>query len=143
MKKIKKALLILCLLTCLIGAPSYASKFTSIYTGYDSILTQGATATLTATQMRGQINLVTGAYTLSLPTAAVGYNGVYIATTAAAFSLDVITATDISILNGVSLAAGNKVTTDGTINVTIHVVCTEIGYYRVTVVLGIASDGGA
>jgi len=111
--------------------------------GLTSILTNGATADVTAAQMRGQTHLVTGAYTLDLPTAAVGLCGTFIATTAAAFSLDVETVGDIIILNGVALAAGNRVTTDASINATLYVESTATGYYRVNTIVGIASDGGA
>lgn len=107
------------------------------------VLTNGATADITSSQMRGQTHLVTGAYTLDLPTAAVGLSSTFIATTAAVFSLDLETGTDIIILNGVALTAGNKVTTDGTVNATLYVESSATGYYRVNTIVGVASDGGA
>ncbi len=111
--------------------------------GLASILTNGATADVTAAQMRGQTHRVTGAYTLSLPTAAGGLKGRFIATTAAVMALDLVTGTNIIILNGTALAAGNKVVTDGTINATLYVESDADGYYRVNSIIGVASDGGA
>ncbi len=108
-----------------------------------SIITDGATANITTAQMKGQVHRITGAYTLSLPAAVPGLNAEFIATTAAVFSLDVQVATDIIILNGVSLAAGNKATSDASINATIFLECTAAGTYRGNAILGVFSDGGA
>jgi len=107
------------------------------------IVTQGATADVAAKDMRGQTHLVTGAYTLSLPTAAIGYSACFIATTAAVFSLDVKTGTDIITLNGTNLAAGNKISSDASINAEICVKSTAAGFYRATSKLGLFQDGGA
>ncbi len=107
------------------------------------VATDTTTATIDAVYMRGHTHRVTGAAVLSLPTAAVGYNGCFVSTTAAVVSLDVVTATDIIILNGVSLTAGFKATSDGSINATICVEAIEAGYYRANAVLGVWSDGGS
>lgn len=69
--------------------------------GKISIITDGATGNVTAAQMEGQTHVVTGAYTLSLPTAAVGYKAKFKASTAAVFSLDVVTGTDVIIFPAV------------------------------------------
>ena len=109
----------------------------------DVIITDGATGNVTAAQMKGQTHKVTGAYVMSLPTAVAGYNATFFASTAAAFSVDVLTATDIIILNGTPLAAGNKITSDGTLGAKVYIECTEAGYYRATSILGVFIDGGA
>ncbi len=111
--------------------------------GLFGVTTHDATENVTTASMNGGVHLVTGAYTLSLPTAAVGYSARFIATTAAAFSLDLQTGTDVFYLNQTALTAGNKVTTDGTIRAEVYVECAVAGYYEVTVVKGTAADGGA
>ena len=45
----------------------------STITSKISVITDSATGNVTAAQMEGQTHVVTGAYTLSLPTAVVGY----------------------------------------------------------------------
>lgn len=112
-------------------------------TGPASIATDSATGNVTATQMEGQEHVVTGAYVLSLPSATVGLRATFYASTAAAFSLDVVTGTDVIILNGIALAAGNKATSDGTINNTMQVVCRVAGKYVINSLVGLAIDGGA
>jgi hypothetical protein len=94
------------------------------------VATDSSTSNITADKMRGQRHYVTGAYTLSLPTAAIGYSAKFIASTAAVFSLDVVTGTDAFYLNGVLLTAGNKCTSDGTIRATIEVECYVAGIYE-------------
>jgi hypothetical protein len=106
------------------------------------VATDSSTSNITADKMRGQRHYVTGAYTLSLPTAAIGYSAKFIASTAAVFSIDVVTGTDAFYLNGVLLTAGNKCTSDGTIRATIEVECYVAGFYEAwsnTVFI----DGGA
>lgn len=108
-----------------------------------TIVTDSATGNITAANMQGQTHVVTGAYTLSLPTAAIGYRGNFMASTAAVFSLDVVTGTDIIVLNGTALTAGNKVSTDGTINAELYVECRVAGKYHINSIVGLAIDGGA
>ncbi len=107
-----------------------------------AVVTYNATGNIATTALRGQVGKITGAYTLSLPTATVNYHGSFFASTAAVFSIDVLTATDITILDGVALAAGHKVTSDGTLGATVFIECTEAGYYRATSILGVFADGG-
>ncbi len=108
-----------------------------------TLITDGATGDVTAVQLRGQTHKVTGAYTLSLATAAAGMNACFFASTAAVFSLDLTTGTDVFILTGSSLTAGNKIVSDGTLGAKICVEATEAGFYRATPILGIWADGGA
>lgn len=114
------------------------------YVAYDvnGVVSHSSTENATAAQMKGQTHLVTGAYTVSLPTAAVGYKAKFRATTAAVYSLDVVTGTDVIRLNGTALTAGYKVTSDGTINNTIECECSQAGYYDCNSLVGVATDGG-
>ena len=108
-----------------------------------TVITDSATANVTAAQMMGQTHVVTGAYTLSLPTAAIGYNARFFASTAAAYSIDVVTDTDIIVLNGTALTAGYKATSDGTIDAAIYCECIVAGKYICTATQGLFIDGGA
>jgi len=107
------------------------------------IVTDSSTASTPASEMKGQNHVVTGAYTRSLPTAALGYNAIFLASTAAVFSLDLDTGTDVFYLNGSALAAGNKITSDGTIRAEISVKCLISGYYEAKALKGVFVDGGA
>jgi hypothetical protein len=107
------------------------------------VVTHAATESATTAQMGGKIHKITGAFVVSLPTAVSGYFGSFFASTAAIFSLDLVTGTDVFILNGTALTAGNKVTSDGGLGAKVYVECTEAGYYRVTSILGMVVDGGA
>jgi len=107
------------------------------------ITSHGATESATADTMYGNAHLVTGNYVVSLPTATVGYNTTFMATTAAAFSLDLLTGTDVFYLDGVALTAGYKVTSDASIRAEVQVRCLVTGFYEVTTVNGSFIDGGA
>jgi len=111
--------------------------------GYVNIITDSATGNVTAAQMEGQTHVVTGAYVLSLPTAVVGYRAKFKASTAAVYSLDVVTGTDVIVLNGTLLAAGNKATSDGTQYNEMVVECRVAGTYDIASWMGVAIDGGA
>ena len=110
------------------GTTPAAGTFTDL-AGYVPIITDSATGNVTAAQMKGQVHNITGAYTLSLPTAVVGYNATFRATTAAVFSIDVVTGTDVIVLNGTALTAGYKATSDGTIYAEISCRCDVAGKY--------------
>lgn len=126
-----------------IGASTPAAGTFTDLAGNVPIITDSATGNVSAAQMKGQTHVVTGAYTLSLPTAAVGYRARFIASTAAAFSIDVVTGTDVIVLNGTALTAGYKATTDGTINAEVYVECRVAGKYHIISIIGLAVDGGA
>jgi hypothetical protein len=119
-----------------------AGTFTDL-AGNVPIITDGATGNVTAAQMKGQTHVVTGAYTLSLPTAAVGYRATFYASTAAVYSIDLVTGTDLLVLNGTALTAGYKATSDGTINAEVYVECRVAGKYTITAITGLFIDGGA
>lgn len=127
--------------------------FSGASTGYDfqtgpltslsSIVSKSGTGNLSATEVSNTIVLVTAAATVSLPTAAAGYCALIVSTTAAVVSVDLVTGTDVIILNGTALTAGNKATSDGTDEATILVVGTAAGTYRAYTVQGVWSDGGS
>lgn len=98
---------------------------------------------VTEASMYGDTHTVADEYTLNLPTAVVGYSAVFTATTAKPFTLDLKTGTDLFILSGVALAAGNKITSDGTINAEVYVECRVAGKYVAHVIQGTFADGGA
>lgn len=124
------------------GTTPAAGTFTDL-AGNVPIITDSATGNVTAAQMKGQTHVVTGAYTLSLPKAVVGYRATFMASTAAVFSIDLVTGTDVIVLNGTALTAGNKVTSDGTINAEVYVECRISGKYHINSIVGLAIDGGA
>ena len=126
-----------------IGATTPAAGTFTDLAGTVPVITDSATGNVTAAQMKGQTHVVTGAYTLSLPTAVVGYRGRFVASTAAVFSIDVVTGTNVIILNGTALTAGYKATTDGTINAEVYVECRVAGKYHIISIIGLAVDGGA
>jgi len=125
------------------GITAVAANITGSLTANVTIITDSATANVTAAQMMGQAHVVTGAYTLSLPTAALGYNARFFASTAAAYSIDVVTGTDIIVLNGTALTAGYKATSDGTIDAAIYCECIVAGKYICTATQGLWFDGGS
>jgi len=126
-----------------IGATTPAAGTFTDLAGNVAVITDSATGNVTAAQMKGQTHRITGAYTLSLPTAAAGYKAKFRATTATVFSLGVVTGTDVINLNGTALTAGNKVTSDGTINNTIECESDVTGKYECNSLIGLAIDGGA
>jgi len=108
-----------------------------------AVTSHGATESFTAATLYGNLHLVTGNYVVSFPTLVAGMHGRIRATTAAVYSLDLVTGTDLIILNGVALAAGFKATSDGSINNEMIFNCYEAGKIVVNSANGIAIDGGA
>jgi hypothetical protein len=125
-------------------SPTFVTgTFTTVIGRPPATVSHSATENVTLAQVSGQTNLVTGAYVLSLPTCNTPYKGPFRATTAAVYSLDVVTGTDVIILNGTALAAGNKATSDGTINNQMSVSCEGSGVIIINSIVGVAIDGGA
>jgi hypothetical protein len=122
--------------------PSVTTLAATVFSPITSVNVDSSRAILAA-EMRGQTLLVTGAYTPTLPTAVAGYNCIVEATTAAVYSLDPVTGTDVIELNGTSLAAGNKATSDGSKRARMVVKCYAAGTYVITSVNHVAVDGGA
>lgn len=115
--------------------------------GGRNVTTHSGTENVTTASMMGDAHLVTVAATISLPTAAVGYNITVMTNRAtgasAVFSVDVQTGTDVFILNGTALSAGNKITSDGTGYAAVYIECVETGKYIVRGLQGVFMDGGA
>ena len=107
-----------------------------------AITTHSATEAATAASMYGNHHIITGAYTVTLPTAVLGMSATFEATTAAIFSID-CQGTDLLKLGGVELAAGNKITSDGSAGVKCEVVCKVATKWSVQNIEGIIIDGGA
>lgn len=124
------------------GTTPAAGTFTDL-AGNVAVVTHNATEGTTAAYMKGQIHVVTGAYTISIPTIAIGHQADFIASTAAAMCVDVTTGTDILILNGTALTAGNKACTDGSINAQLRLKCPIAGKCTINSIVGLAVDGGA
>ena len=119
------------------GFSGGGSNVKATYVAVDS------TRAITTAECRGQTLLISGAYTPTLPAAEVGNHGIAEATTAAAFSLDVAVGTDIIELNGTTLTAGYKITSDGTKRARVHFKCQVAGTYIITSLKGVFVDGGA
>lgn len=108
-----------------------------------SVVTKSTTGNVSAAEMSRTLIQVTGAATISLPTAAPGYEALIVSTTAAAVSVDVVTGTDVIILDGTALTAGNKITSDSSDEASVYVCATAAGVYRAYTVQGVWVDGGA
>jgi hypothetical protein len=131
-----------------VTAPATSATLTiidgTVLSNANTITTHNTTEDVTAATMyRGNVHKITGAYTLSLPTAVVGYEAIFYASTVAVYSLDVKTGTDVIILNGTALAAGNKATSGGSQYNQMEVRCNTAGYYIINSIVGLAIDGGA
>ena len=107
------------------------------------VTTHSATENVTAVSMAGDSHIIDGAYTVSLPTAVIGYHGSFMASTAAIAGLDLATGTDVIVLNGTALTAGYKIVSDGTQYAEVYVECKIAGTYHITSVLKVWVDGGA
>lgn len=115
----------------------------STLTSNVTIITDSATANVTAAQMMGQMHLATANITLSLPLSSVGYSGTYqVSGGNYTVSIDVANATDIIVLNGTPLSAGYKATNSSTIYDEIYCVCRTAGRYICTAIQGLWVDGG-
>jgi hypothetical protein len=96
-----------------------------------------------ASALQNSFIRITSAGTRTLPAAVPGLAATYRSTTAAVFSLDPASTSDYIILNGNTLAGGNKITSDGTIGATVTLVCEIVNYWVAYPNLGVFSDGGA
>lgn len=101
-----------------------------------------ATEAATAATMYGNFHNVTGAYTVTLPSAVVGMSATFNATTAATYSLDCQSA-DHFVLAGTALTAGNKITSSGFAGDQVEVICTAANTWTVKHISGVFIDGGS
>lgn len=99
---------------------------------------------ITAAQMKGQTFVCAGTNSPVLPAAAEGLCGSFIAATAAVFSVDTnaTPGTDIFVLAGTAQAAGEKITSDGTIYDEVYIECKIAGKWIATPVQGLFVNGG-
>jgi len=110
--------------TIIYGFPQSGGVLTDLNAGlltYKVILVADSeTGNVAAANMYGHIHRVTGAYTLTLPTGAIGMNATFRATTASTFSVKA-GASDNFILTGTALDNGNKITSVGNAGDTVSI----------------------
>ncbi len=96
------------------------------------------------TSCMGHTILVTAAGTATLPAGTtLGQRCTVVSTTAAIVSIDVASASDTMILNGMALTAGFKATSDGTDEATLYCENNATNVWRCRTIHGLHSDGGA
>lgn len=100
-----------------------------------------ASRAILAAEMRGQTIRVTGAFVPTLPAAVVGRHAVFEATTAAIFSVDPVITDEIE-LDGVLLAAGNRITSNGAIRASVYIKCAVAGVWIARTIVSTFADGG-
>lgn len=106
------------------------------------VTTHAASENVTAASMYGNYHRITGAYTVTLPAAVVGMHASFRATSAAIFSIDCQGADSFS-LGGTTLAAGNKITSDGNSGARVELSCDVANLWVVKNITGVVIDGGA
>ena len=126
-----------------IGATTPAAGTFTTLLSNSTVVSVASSRAILASELKGQTLQITGAYTPTLPTAVAGYHAITEATTAAAYSIDLATGTDVIELSGTALTAGNKVTSDGTKRARLHIRCDAAGTYIVTPLNAVFVDGGA
>jgi hypothetical protein len=110
--------------------------------GDQIITTHATTEAVTAISMYGNLHRITAAATVTLPAAVVGMSGIFLATTAAVFSVD-CNAADHFLLGGTALTNGNKISSDGFAGSFVHITCSVANEWVVTNTGGLFIDGGA
>ena len=108
---------------------------------YGTPVSHAATESATAATLYGRTHLVTGAYTVTLPSVSVGMHGRFIATTAAVFSVD-STSPNYFVLSGTALDAGDKVTSDGSAGASFEWECTATNVITIIYSNSTFIDGG-
>lgn len=106
-----------------------------------SLVDVDSSRALISSEMLGQVVKVNGAYTVSLPPSAIGMHCVIEATTAAIYSVDP-NGTEVIELDGTALAAGNKITSNGTKRASIYIYCEVAGTWIARTLIPSLSDGG-
>lgn len=107
-----------------------------------SFVSHAATEAANAADMYGKAHQITGAYTVTLPSAVVGMHAIFRATTAAAFSLDCNGSDHFEMYDGTVMSAGEKQTSGGTKNEWIYVVCEAANTWITYGVNGAFTNGG-
>jgi len=106
------------------------------------ITTHAGTEAVDATTMYGNLHRITGAFTVTVPAAVVGMSATFRATTAAAFSVDCNGADHFELFDGTVLTAGHKITSGGTKNEFVTVVCESANTWIIVGINGVFTDGG-
>lgn len=109
--------------------------------GILTITSHGASESATAATMYGNFHTITGAYTVTLPTAVAGMSATFHATTAAVYSINPADA-DVITLSGTALTAGNKITSDGSAGCQVELVATGAGAWTTRHMTCVHIDGG-
>lgn len=113
-----------------------------IMPGQRPIVSHSATESATADTLYGDVHLVTGAYTVTLPATSVGMNATFCSTTAAVFSID-LTGSDAWTLAGTALSAANKISSSGAAGECVYFVVTASNVVRTIWTVGVWIDGGS
>ena len=107
-----------------------------------TITTHAGTEAVDATTMYGNLHRITGAFTVTVPAAVVGMSATFRATTAVAFSVDCNGADHFELFDGTALTAGHKITSGGTKNEFVTVVCESANTWIIVGINGVFTDGG-
>lgn len=107
------------------------------------ITSHSATEAVTAATMYGNIHKVTGAYTLTLDALVAGMSMIFRASTAAAFSVKAAATCHFEMIDGTVLDNGDKMTSGGTKNEWIQIICETANVGIVVGQNGAFSDTGA
>lgn len=113
-----------------------------VMAGQRPIVSHAASESATADTLYGDMHLVTGAYTVTLPATSVGMSGTFCSTTAAVFSID-LTGSDAWTLAGTALTAANKITSSGMAGDCVYFTVTATNVIRTIWTVGVFIDGGA
>lgn len=125
-----------------IARAAAGSMTTDIWASLRPTQTIAGTGSITA--CKGHFILVSSAGTATLPAGTtVGQACTITSTTAAAVSVDVASASDTMILNGVALTAGNKASNDSSDESELYCLTRAANTWQCRSILGVWSDGGA
>ena len=106
-----------------------------------TITTHSATENVTAATMYKGVHKITGAYTVTLPSAVIGMSGVFRSSTAAEFSLDCNGSDHFEMYDGTVLDAGDKQTSSSTKNEFLYVYCESANTWITLGINGAFTDG--
>ena len=107
-----------------------------------TVVLNNVPVTIPANEMNGQIHVVMGALTMSLPLAVVGYSAIFFVSTASVIIIDLDQSSDIIILSGIAQAAGESIISNGAIYAMVQIICITAGYYIAIPIQGIWTNGG-
>lgn len=103
--------------------------------------THAATESATAATLYGQVHIVSGAYTVTLPALSVGQSAYFCSSAASIYSID-STSPNYFILAGTSLDAGDKITSDGSSGACVYFIVSGTNIIRVIFTNSTWIDGG-